>query len=78
MAMHEGGTKIQDPWRKFLFPVDPVLVFSDAAGVEQVSSSFKGMGVWEEISGNWLLSGHWQKDPQGVEDQGGCLHGRGL
>ena len=54
--MHEGGTKIKDPWRKFLFPVDPVLVFSDAAGVEEVFSIFKGMGVWEERSGKWLLS----------------------
>ena len=32
-AMHEGGTKVQVPWRKFFFPLDPVLVFSDAAGV---------------------------------------------
>ena len=32
MAMHERGSKIQDLWRKFLFPVDPVYVFSDAAG----------------------------------------------
>ena len=35
----EGGTKIQDPWRKFLFPVDPVLVFSDAAGLKEASST---------------------------------------
>ena len=56
MAMHKGGTKIQDPWRKLLFPVDQVQVFSDAAGVEGVSSSFKGIGVWEERSEKWLLS----------------------
>ena len=55
-GMHECETKIQDPWRKFLFPVDPVLVFSDAAGVEEASSTFKGMGVWEERSGIWLVS----------------------
>ena len=54
--MHEGGTKIQDPCRKFLFPVDPVLVFSDAAGVEEDSSSLNGMGLLEERSGKWLLS----------------------
>ena len=28
-----------------LFPADPVLVFSDAAGVEEASFTFKGMGV---------------------------------
>ena len=48
MAMREGRTKIQDPWGKFLFPVDPVYVFSDAAGVDVDYSSFKGMEVWEE------------------------------
>ena len=54
-AVHEGGTKIQDPGRKFLYPVDPVLVFSDTTWVEEASSTFKGMGVWEERSGIWLL-----------------------
>ena len=49
-AMHAGGTKIQDPWGKFLFPVDPVLVS------QMPLSTFKGMGVWEERSGKWLLS----------------------
>ena len=44
-AMHAGGTKIQDPWGKFLFPVVQVLVFSDTAGVEEASSTFKGTGV---------------------------------
>ena len=55
-AVHEGGTKIQDPGRKFLYPVDPVLVFSDATRVEEASSTFKGMGVWEGRSGKCLLS----------------------
>ena len=53
--MHEGGTKIKGPWRKFLFPLDPVLVFSDAAELDD-ASTFKGMGVWEERSGKWMLS----------------------
>ena len=61
-AMHAGGTKIQDPWGKFLFPVDLVLVFSDAAGVvlqekvnQQCAIFFRSLGWASKVLPLWPL-----------------------
>ena len=37
-----------ESFRGFLFPVDTVVIFSDAAGVCHESGGFKGLGAVEE------------------------------
>ena len=39
----EGGTRIGNHLESFLFPVDPVVIFSEAAGVYKESGGFEGV-----------------------------------
>ena len=45
MAIKNGVTKISNPLKRFLFPVNQVVIFSDSAEVCEKSGSFKGLGA---------------------------------
>ena len=55
MALFHGGSRITDPRRHLLFPVDPVWVYSDAAGVTEESQTFKGLGAVNMETGKWIM-----------------------
>ena len=67
MALFHGGSGITDPFVKFVFPGGAVEIFPDAAGVSEVSVTFKGLGVVELESGKWTM---W-KWPQNVIEEHG-------
>ena len=70
MALFHGGAHITHPLSKALFPVGAVEIFSDAAGVCETSSTFKGLGAVELESGKWLM---WQWPAGVVENNGSEL-----